>query len=359
MAIGAGLLQTAVVVLAVSTVLLGQSRARIDRERRAAESARARAQAINNFLVNDLLGQADPERNPAGADLTVRQLLDRAARSLAASESSALEPGVEGAVRSTIGNVYLELGLYREATEQLTMAVNLLEQVGAPAEDIIFARNRGLWAHAMRGNVNLPAVDRAMKDSEARLGREHPETIYAVDTWAQLHRRNPKAMPLLRENLEIQRRRLGTDHQLALRAASQLVIALSYSQTDADLAEAESLARESCEQWVRRYGPEFPETLFALAQRGEILATRGKLEEARSVLAPLPDAYGADARPGPLPARHGVAQLRPGARGDGRSRRRRGARTGSRSRSSRRGSPGGRQATSSRPCCTPAWPASS
>ena len=42
---------------------------------------------------------------------------------------------------------------------------------------------------------------------------------------------------------------------------------------------------------MRRYGPEFPDTLFALAQRGEILATRGKLEEARSVLAPLPDAY--------------------------------------------------------------------
>ena len=120
-AIAAGLLQTAVVVLAVSTVLLGQSRARIELARRAAESARARAQAINNFLVNDLLGQADPERNPAGADLTVRQLLDRTAKSLAASESVALEPGVEGAVRSTIGNVYLELGLYargRRATAQ-------------------------------------------------------------------------------------------------------------------------------------------------------------------------------------------------------------------------------------------------
>ena len=131
-AIGAGLLQTAVVVLAVSTVLLGQSRARIDRERRAAESARARAQAINDFLVNDLLGQADPERNPAGADLTVRQLLDRAAKSVAASESVALEPGVEGAIRSTIGNAYLELGLYPEAAEQLSRAENLLKQGGAP-----------------------------------------------------------------------------------------------------------------------------------------------------------------------------------------------------------------------------------
>ena len=125
-AIGAGLLQTAVVVLAVSTVLLGQSRARIDRERRVAESARARAQAINNFLVNDLLGQADPERNPAGADVTVRQLLDRTAKSLAVAESVTLEPSVEGAVRSTIGNAYLELGLYREAVEQLSRAKALL-----------------------------------------------------------------------------------------------------------------------------------------------------------------------------------------------------------------------------------------
>ena len=149
-AIGAGLLQTAVVVLAVSTVLLGQSRARIDRERRAAESARARAQAINNFLVNDLLGQADPERNPAGADLTVRQLLDRAAKSLAVAESVALEPGVEGAVRSTIGNAYLELGLYREAAEQLSRAGSP-EHGGAPMEDIIFAHNRAIWADAMRG----------------------------------------------------------------------------------------------------------------------------------------------------------------------------------------------------------------
>jgi tetratricopeptide (TPR) repeat protein len=290
-AIGAAVIQTAVVVLAVSTVLLVQSRARIDRERRAAESARARAQAINNFLVNDLLGQADPERNPAGEGLTVRQLLDRAAKSLAVTESVAHEPSVEGAVRSTIGNVYLELGLYREAVEQLARADDLLSRGGAPLEDIIFARNREIWADAMRGNFVSNAADLAFKMSEERLGREHPETVYAADSWAQLNRRDIRAMQVLRENLEIQRRRLGIDHQLALRAASQLVIALGYSQTDADLAEAESLARESCELWMRRYGPEFPESLFALAQRGEILATRGKLEEARSVLAPLPDAY--------------------------------------------------------------------
>ncbi len=290
-AIGAGLLQTAVVVLAVSTVLLGQSRARIDRERRAAESARARAQAINNFLVNDLLGQADPERNPAGADVTVRQLLDRAARSLDASESATLEPGVEGTVRSTIGNAYLELGLYAEAGTQLSRAEYLLEQASAPLEDLIFARNREIWAAAMAGQDVTLAADQVFKDSEARLGREHPETVYAADNWAQLNGSKPRAIELLRENLEIQRRRFGADHQLALLAASQLVIGLSRSQAQADLNEAESLSRESSELWVRKYGREFPGTLFALAEHGEILAKQGKLVEARSVLVPLPDAF--------------------------------------------------------------------
>jgi tetratricopeptide (TPR) repeat protein len=166
-----------------------------------------------------------------------------------------------------------------------------LWQGGAPTEDIIFAKNRSLWAKVMKGDFFGVEAIRAFEQSESQLGREHPETIYAADTWALVYRQNPRAMTVLRENLEIQRRRFGTDHHLALRAASQLVNALSYGKTDADLAEAESLARESCELWVRRYGLEFPETLTSLAQRGKILASHGKLGEARAVLAPLPDAF--------------------------------------------------------------------
>jgi serine/threonine protein kinase len=290
-AIGAGLLQTAVVVLAVITVLLGQSRARIDRERRVAETARARAQAINGFLLNDLLGQVDPELNPAGTDLTVRQLLDRAAKSIATSGSIASEPAVEGAIRSTIGNMYLELGRYPEAVEQLNRAVNLLYVNGAPVEDRIFAQNRAAWAEAMRGTLDADAATRMFKESETRLGREHPETVYAADSWAQVNRQNPRAMEVLRQNLEIERRRFGTDDRHALLAANQLVIALGYSENDADLAEADALAQETGELSLRKYGPNFPETIRAFAQRGNILLRRGKLAEARSVLAPLQDAW--------------------------------------------------------------------
>jgi hypothetical protein len=30
-------------------------------------------------------------------------------------------------------------------------------------------------------------VDRVFKEGEDRLGREHPETVYAAYTWAQLY----------------------------------------------------------------------------------------------------------------------------------------------------------------------------
>ena len=176
----------------------------------------ARAQAINNFLVNDLLGQADPERNPAGADLTVRQLLDRAARSLAVAESVALEPGVEGAVRSTIGNVYLELGLYPEADEQLSQGRGSLVAGRRPPGGYHLRQNRAIWADAMRGSRSAggrTGCSRRARTARPRAPRDRIRRGYL----GALNRGNPRAMPLLRENLEIQRRRFGTDHQLALR----------------------------------------------------------------------------------------------------------------------------------------------
>ncbi len=223
--------------------------------------------------------------------MTVRQLLDRAAKSLGSADSSiAGEPGVEGAVRSSIGNAYLGLGLYSDAEEQLRRAYILLVRSDAPMEDIIFARNRTLWARAQTGRlVILGELDTAFKMAEIYLGREHPETVYAANSLAWLYKESPKSLPLSRENLEIQRRRYGAEHELTLRTASNLVDALRWGQTDAELAEAESLAGETALAWAKHYGPEFPDTLYAVDEWGVILAERGKTEEARSRLAPIPD----------------------------------------------------------------------
>ncbi len=169
---------------------------------------------------------------------------------------------MEGAVRSTIGNAYLELGLLPQAAEQLSRAQRSPGAGRRPWEDVIFARNRAIWADAMRGKPVSDRADRAFKHSEERLGREHPETVYAADTLAHATRGQPSGddpPPRESRNPAPPVRESNTSSPCA-RPAS-LSSRLCYSQTDADLDEAESLARESCEQWVRRYGPEFPETL--------------------------------------------------------------------------------------------------
>ncbi len=147
-AVGAALLQTAVVVLAVSTVLLGRSRAQVDRERQ-------RAEAVNKFLVKDLLAQADPENNQAGEKLTVRELLDKAAKAVDGSSALKANPEVEGAVRSTIGTTYFNLGLYQPARTQLERAVQCEASVAdVPPAERIFTLNRLVWTVYKMGKAS-------------------------------------------------------------------------------------------------------------------------------------------------------------------------------------------------------------
>ncbi len=113
--VGTALLQTVVVVLAVSVFLIARSRSQVERERAQVERERRRAEAVNSVLVHDLLAQADPKSNPADDRVTVRELLDRSATAIGKNSSITDNPEVEGAVRSAIGNTYYGLGLYQRA----------------------------------------------------------------------------------------------------------------------------------------------------------------------------------------------------------------------------------------------------
>ena len=90
------------------------------------------AQAVNDFLQNDLLAQASaanqsgPSAKP-DPDLKVRTALDRAAARIAGKFDR--QPEVEAAIRDTIGQTYMDLGLYPEARKQLERALDLHRRV--------------------------------------------------------------------------------------------------------------------------------------------------------------------------------------------------------------------------------------
>jgi serine/threonine protein kinase/tetratricopeptide (TPR) repeat protein len=305
-AVSGALLQTAVVVLAVSVILISRSRAQVDRERR-------RAEAVNAFLVKDLLAQADPRANPAGENLTVRALLDKAAEALETSASIKGNPEVEAAVRSAIGNTYFELGLLQRAHDQLEQAVACQDRVAdLPVAERVFTKNRLCWVNYRLGSFDDQMARQMLAQARAELGPDHEETVYAADTLATilLGRRtpsrsksgavtglsfmpDPEAFSLYRENLATQRRVLGPDHPLTIRAALNLADALMSNQVGDDpknLAEALEVMLAT-QDAARHLGADHPEWLHFADALGYLYARQGKFAQALGVLAPLQEHF--------------------------------------------------------------------
>ncbi len=127
------LLLLSVAGLAVGTLLIARERDRAvaaeGQAEAAAEQARSEvaiAQAVSNFLQQDLLAQADPMNEP-DRDLKLRTVLDRASRSIGGRFDR--QPLVEAAIRRTIATTYKSLFLPEEAQPHLERALELLRRV--------------------------------------------------------------------------------------------------------------------------------------------------------------------------------------------------------------------------------------
>jgi non-specific serine/threonine protein kinase len=108
-------------MLSIVLVLLLQVREAQEQARYEADVAAA----VNEFLTNDLLGQANPM--VAGRrDVTVREVLDSAAASLGRRFEG--REGPEAGIRLALGNAYRNLGDYPDAERELELALALAER---------------------------------------------------------------------------------------------------------------------------------------------------------------------------------------------------------------------------------------
>jgi serine/threonine protein kinase/tetratricopeptide (TPR) repeat protein len=262
-----------------------------DAARAVAEKAQAKAkkaadiaQAINSFLLHDMLEQANPVINPGGDKLTARQLLDEAAKKIDSSKAFAQEPEVEAAVRHAIGEACNELAQHEEAEKQLRRALALRQQVIGVADlDTIITMNHLAWA--LRGIPGRLAEADTLSHQAAdlcrrALGTDHPETIYAVDTLASVYLSQGKlkeAEAVERDNLISARRALGTDHERTRLVSNNLGWIL---QKGGKFAEAEELYRANREAVERLMPANHPDIPMAMNNLAFLLLARGKAEEA-------------------------------------------------------------------------------
>ena len=213
------------------------------RARRAEQLARA----VTLFLQDDVLAQAGataqagPGSQP-DPDLRVRTALDRAAERI----EGKFDPLVEAEIRSTIGDTYVDLGLYEEAQGQL---------------------ERGL---ALRRRI---------------LGEDHADTLNLMDQTGLVYAyqdQHDQAQPLLSDALDIARRALGDENVTTLSIMNNL--ALSYSR-DFQFSQAEPLYVEVLAGQREVLGEEDPATLDTMTNLGMLYVRANKSAQAEPLLA--------------------------------------------------------------------------
>ncbi len=258
-------------------------------ETRRADDEAATAKAVSAFLRDDLLAQANLN-NQAGPntkpdpDLTVRKALDRAAAGISGKFEH--QPLVEAAIRQTIGNAYLDLGLYPQALEQLERTVEIRRgTLGEDHVDTLQSMNNLSVLYLQQGDAPRaePLFARILEVRRRLLGEEHPDTLISMNNLAAAYRIEGKyaqAEPLLVRALAVKRRVLGEIHHSTATAWNNLA---TLYRLEGKLAEAEPLQIKAVEVWRAVSGDEGPETLSSMSGLAALYQARKRYAEAEGL----------------------------------------------------------------------------
>jgi tetratricopeptide (TPR) repeat protein len=314
-----------VVVLTAAAAISIRQSIRANREAAVAE-------AVSNFLQNDVLAQASasvqsgPTTKP-DPDLKVRTALDRAAAKI--GDRFASQPLVEASIRETIGSTYIDLGLYGEGQKQLERAVELRSKFSGednsdtllamriladtylyqakfsdaerllktilPVRSRVSGAESPLTAELKRDLAAAYAGEGKYSDAEPlylsaveinrrQLGEDNPGTFNAMSDLGILYRKEGKyqqAEETYQHVLDIKRRVLGEDHPETLLTMNTL--GLIYG-VEGRFAQAEDLLKKTLDARRRVLGADHPSTLLTMNNLGLVYINEGKFAEAEALL---------------------------------------------------------------------------
>jgi serine/threonine protein kinase len=246
-------------------------------------AALRKADVINDFLLNNVIAQAAPDKNDRARKVTVEEVVDRAAATIGTAFGE--QPEIEAQVRETIGETYRKLGEPAKAEPHLLAAYDLLRKTnGEDDPDTLAALVNVAVLREMQGQWG-EAEDllRRVYGAQRRvLGAEHRHTLTTANNLAMLlqHRgKHEDAEALGRQTLEAADRALGPDDHTALVIASNLATIL---QERGRWDEAERYDRRAVDAF--RKGDRHPDLLAAVVNLGDLLRNRGRYDEAEPVL---------------------------------------------------------------------------
>ena len=265
---------------------LKQARQAADHETARARAEAASAEAVARFVGEDLLGAADPEKEP-NREITLREVLDRASRLLPTSLKG--QPLAAASLNTTIGRAYRNLGVYSEAVDHLRAAYDIQLRVsGERHENTV--RAMILYAHALHSANQRTEAIRLI--SEARelvretLGAAHPLNVKCTVLLASMRYRNREGKEAFR--LAEEACLAACDNPEAdeadLFSAMHLVARNRGSRGTGKFEDGEAMIMQLVSLARKRYGEEHIRTAWAKLNLGAFYYDSGrKMEEAEGL----------------------------------------------------------------------------
>jgi tRNA A-37 threonylcarbamoyl transferase component Bud32 len=218
-------------------------------ERDKAVSAEAKSRAVNEFLTQDLLTQAEPDNNAVEDHVTLLTVLDRAAEKV--GQRFADQPQLESAMRETIWNTYHGLASWEKAETQVRAMLEAARKRDPQSAEFYAAQSD--LAHILRHR-----------------GRQVAEVVELAKTAA--------------EGLE---RTLGPKHDITLGALSNLGVTYTHAAKPTD---AIALLERVRDAYIAKVGPDNDETLTVQHNLAVAYAQAGRLAEAIALMERVRDA---------------------------------------------------------------------
>jgi serine/threonine protein kinase/tetratricopeptide (TPR) repeat protein len=254
-------------------------------EKQRGDEEAAIAKTVDDFLQKDLLGQADIANQAAGGErnrnITVRELLDRAARSIEPRFKG--QERTESAIRLTLGRAYRALGEFPEAQKHLDRSFALRkDKLGARHPHTLESLDALALLAWFRGrHEQSEALFRQVLDvRKTELGDDHADTLTSMNNLANLwwqRGRLAEAEDYFKRVLSARSAKFGSDHPDTLGSMSNLAMLYGGSGR---YAEAEPMFKQVVEGFRGRYGPDHPQTLRCMNNLAAFYLDIGRYDEA-------------------------------------------------------------------------------
>jgi tetratricopeptide (TPR) repeat protein/predicted Ser/Thr protein kinase len=285
-ALAAGLVLALVAGLATTLVMIN----RVQQARTQEQAQRDTANAIRGYLVQDLIGAAQPGR--VGKDAKITDVLGKLGREV--GERFPDNPELEGRVRIELSTAFHGLGMYKEAIEQGEQAVQVLDATVGKDDPVTVPALAALamaWQSSGDSTKAEPVAREGLDRARRVLSPEDPfilrlEAVLGGSLHAQ--RRVEESLAVLKPLVE----RLGDSTSLDIDDIASMRLQYATALQQAKPPQNEEAVKQLfalIAQFDQAKQPSHPAAVAARNNVIAILLSLDRVPEALEYATPLPD----------------------------------------------------------------------